>query len=75
MMYALRRPKHQGFAIYFLPPLDINPSTDDGVALRTLNESIEQVVSHCPEQYQWGYKRFKQRPDGKPSIYDQAKAP
>lgn len=39
-------------------------------AAAALNRSIEPVIRDRPEQYQWGYKRFKKRPAGQGRIYD-----
>lgn len=36
---------------------------DDVTALAALNKSVEKCVLECPEQYQWGYKRFKILPN------------
>jgi len=36
---------------------------DEATALAGLNKSIEKCVLDCPEQYQWGYKRFKLLPN------------
>lgn len=30
------------------------------LSVRTLNSEIERMISRAPEQYMWGYKRFKQ---------------
>lgn len=34
-----------------------------------LNESIEECILDCPEQYQWSYKRFRRLPEGFESVY------
>ena len=34
-----------------------------------LNQSIEDCILDCPEQYQWGYKRFRRQPEGQISLY------
>ena len=34
-----------------------------------LNQSIEDCILDCPDQYQWSYKRFRRQPEGVPSIY------
>ena len=34
-----------------------------------LNQSIEECILDCPEQYLWSYKRFRSQPDGVPSFY------
>jgi KDO2-lipid IV(A) lauroyltransferase len=43
---------------------------DPVVSATALNRSIEPVIRHHAEQYQWGYKRFKKRPPGQARIYD-----
>ena len=39
------------------------------VSATALNTSIEECIKDCPEQYQWGYKRFRKQPEGCPKIY------
>jgi len=39
------------------------------VSATALNTSIEECIKDCPEQYQWGYKRFRRQPEGCPKIY------
>jgi len=34
-----------------------------------LNQSIEDCILDCPDQYQWSYKRFRIQPEGIPNIY------
>lgn len=34
-----------------------------------LNQSIEDCILDCPEQYQWSYKRFLRQPKGTSNIY------
>ena len=38
-------------------------------AVIALNQSVEECVNDCPEQYQWEYKRFKRRPAGLSRLY------
>ena len=42
---------------------------DPVVSATALNESIEECIRDCPEQYQWGYKRFRLQPEGRSSFY------
>jgi len=35
-----------------------------------MNRTVEQCIRMAPEQYQWSYKRFRQRPDGSRNPYD-----
>lgn len=34
-----------------------------------LNKDIEECINDCPEQYQWGYKRFRRQPKGRSMFY------
>jgi len=42
---------------------------DPVVAATALNQSIEDCILDCPEQYQWNYKRFRVQPEGRSSFY------
>ncbi|TAG28643.1 MAG: lysophospholipid acyltransferase family protein, partial [Burkholderiales bacterium] len=33
---------------------------DATIAARQINAAMEQLVRECPEQYLWGYARYKQ---------------
>ncbi|MDY6991364.1 MAG: lysophospholipid acyltransferase family protein [Pseudomonadota bacterium] len=70
LTYAQRLPRGQGFHLHFLPaPANIQvPQLD--IAVRALNQGIEQCIDQCPSQYQWSYKRFKKQPEGECSVYD-----
>lgn len=65
-----RLPDAKGFRIHFD---DAHPdiySSDRATALAGLNKSVEACARRLPAQYQWEYKRFKQRPAGLPRIYN-----
>lgn len=63
-------PKGAGYEIIFKPPLENFP-TDDALAdAARMNRTIEDAVREMPEQYMWTYRRFKNRPEGEPSVYD-----
>jgi KDO2-lipid IV(A) lauroyltransferase len=67
--YAERLAKGAGFHIHFRSAA---PGIDDDDPVRAgqaLNEGIEACVRGCPAQYQWSYKRFKNRPEGQASPY------
>lgn len=49
----------RGFVVYFEPlssPLDAALET----AVIQINQAMEQTIRHCPQQYLWGYGRYKQ---------------
>lgn len=54
-----RLPGGQGFVTHFEPlaqPLSEQPDA----AARQINEAMEHLIAQCPEQYLWGYARYKQ---------------
>ena len=67
--YAERLNRGQGYHLHFLPaPSVINQEPLDR-SVAVMNAMVERLVRQRPEQYQWGYKRFRTRPDGEGKIY------
>jgi KDO2-lipid IV(A) lauroyltransferase len=58
-----------GFHIHFLPAHEDIYSEDLDRALRALNRGVETCLRRCPAQYQWEYKRFRERPARGPGYY------
>ncbi len=69
MCTALRVPG--GWELHFVAPAQDIYSTDEVTSLLALNKGVEDIIALAPEQYQWEYKRFRERPKGMDSIYDQ----
>jgi KDO2-lipid IV(A) lauroyltransferase len=62
LAFARRLPNSEGYAIH-LRPL---PRAEAGeTPTRRLNRALEALVRECPEQYLWGYNRYKV-PQGAP---------
>lgn len=59
----------RGFEIIFEPPLVDFPSGNKLTDTTRMNQSIEQLIQHAPEQYFWSHRRFKTRPAGEPAFY------
>lgn len=59
-----------GFVVTFSEPDDAIYDPVIGVALAGLNRSIEACVMRHPAQYQWEYKRFRERPAGMMKLYN-----
>ena len=53
VMYAQRLPRGTGFQIHF------EEISTTGLDEMKLNQAVESVVRRCPEQYLWGYNRYK----------------
>lgn len=67
--FAERLPRGQGYRLHFIPaPPAINEEPlEQSVAV--MNMMAERLVRQKPEQYQWGYRRFRTRPEGEEKIY------
>jgi KDO2-lipid IV(A) lauroyltransferase len=67
--FAERLPRGRGYHLHFLPapPAISHPPLERSVAV--MNNMVETLIRQRPEQYQWGYKRFRTRPAGEPKIY------
>jgi len=52
-MYAERLAYGAGYKLHFLPPSGDIASPED------INHEIERLIRCCPEQYLWGYNRYK----------------
>jgi len=44
-------------------------STSLEAAVAATNQTVEDCIRECPEQYQWSYRRFRTRPEGEPFLY------
>lgn len=53
-----------GFETHFFKAPEGIDSPELDVSLAALNKGVEECIAHCPEQYQWEYKRFKNIPPG-----------
>lgn len=68
LVNAKRLPKGGGFDVVFRDANAVN-SEDLRESLTAMNAIIEVAVREIPAQYQWEYKRFKRRPEGKADFY------
>jgi KDO2-lipid IV(A) lauroyltransferase len=63
-------PNYRGWKVTFYPEWDNYPGTDIVAATRRMNAFIEARVLEAPAQYFWTHKRFKTRPPGINSVYE-----
>ena len=64
-------PGGRGYEVTIYPAWENFPSDDVEADTRRMNAFIEDRVREMPEQYLWTHKRFKTRPEGEPSFYDE----
>jgi KDO2-lipid IV(A) lauroyltransferase len=63
LAYAKRLPRGAGYALVIRPYPAALP---DETPTRRLNRALESLVRECPEQYLWGYNRYKTPAGAKP---------
>lgn len=68
--FQRRLPDASGFELCLYPALENFPCGDIEADTRRINELIENQIQHMPEQYLWVHRRFKTRPEGNNSLYD-----
>lgn len=70
LMLTQRRNRQQKcWQIEFSPVIENFPSDDDLIDATRMNELLEIEIRKDPSQYLWLHKRFKTRPPGEPSLY------
>ena len=53
-----REPLGRGFTVHIEPlPAPLQASLEEGTL--QISQAMEQVIRQCPEQYLWGYGRYK----------------
>lgn len=67
--YSRILPWGRGFEVHFEEPLGDFPSDDPEKDALRMNVEVERAIRRNPEQYLWGYRRFKTRPEGSPPVY------
>ncbi len=69
LAYGERLPHGRGFHIHFIQAPDRFYSRDLKQSVTALNQLITAAIEELPQQYQWGYKRFRSRPEGAEPLY------
>lgn len=67
--YCERLPGTAGYRMHFHPAPPGIDAEDPVTAATAMNRGIEDCVRACPEQYQWNYRRFRNRPPGEAQLY------
>ena len=66
----IRLPGSQGYKITVYPALENFPVGDDLVDTTRINKIVEAFIMLQPDQYLWVHRRFKNRPEGEPDLYN-----
>jgi len=65
-----RKSDDSGYVIRFIKTPDHFPTEDTVENATIINQMLEHEIRRCPEQYMWVHRRFKTRPAGELSFYD-----
>ena len=68
--FAERLPRAAGYRLHWRAAPEGIGDADPVAAATALNLGVEECVRCCPEQDQWGYRRFRVRPYGGPNPYN-----
>lgn len=67
-----RLPNGRGYEMIILPDAsDSIPLTDEVATATRMNQIVEEGILLAPDQYMWLHRRFKTRPEGEPSLYEE----
>jgi len=69
-VYGKRLPAHRGFEVVYIDADERIYNKDIQLSVAGLNATVEACVRDAPEQYQWGYKRFKRCPQLGLNVYN-----
>jgi hypothetical protein len=65
LTYCERLARGRGYHIHFREAPQEIYSLDTENAVTAMNQAVEGLIRECPTQYQWSYRRFSIRPEGK----------
>jgi Kdo2-lipid IVA lauroyltransferase/acyltransferase len=58
LIWGERLPRGAGFAVRIEPLTAVLPQEPEAAA-RVINQAMERLILKCPQQYLWGYHRYK----------------
>ncbi|MFC0323975.1 LpxL/LpxP family Kdo(2)-lipid IV(A) lauroyl/palmitoleoyl acyltransferase [Gallibacterium melopsittaci] len=67
----LRHHDHSGYTVSISAPIDLSDCEDDEQIATRVNQAIEQEINKDPSLYMWLHRRFKTRPEGKETLYQE----
>ncbi len=59
----------QGYHLKISPTSECLYDQDVEIGAACMNRDMEKIILQRPEQYWWGYNRFRHRPEGEADIY------
>ena len=60
----------KGYVVHISPAWENYPTDDVEADTRRITAELENWILKLPDQYLWSHRRFKTRPEGEPSVYE-----
>lgn len=60
----------KGYVVHISPVWENYPTDDVEADTRRITAELENWILKLPDQYLWSHRRFKTRPEGEPSVYE-----
>lgn len=67
--YAERLPYAAGFCLHIEEAGSNLSQENTELACGAMNKDLERLINGLPQQYWWGYSRYRHRPEGEPPLY------
>ncbi|TJY60991.1 hypothetical protein E4T66_10130 [Sinimarinibacterium sp. CAU 1509] len=68
-LFGERLPKARGYIAHFIEGSREIAGENVVAATAAMNRGLEACLRLCPEQYWWGYRRFRRQPEGSADFY------
>ncbi|MEQ4986985.1 Kdo(2)-lipid IV(A) acyltransferase [Proteus sp. fly-1089] len=68
-----RLPEGKGYELIISPAVADFPVDNEVNTAKAMNKVVEQEILRAPDQYMWLHRRFKTRPEGDASLYNEIK--
>ncbi|MBI6528959.1 LpxL/LpxP family Kdo(2)-lipid IV(A) lauroyl/palmitoleoyl acyltransferasee [Proteus vulgaris] len=68
-----RLPEGKGYELIISPAVADFPVDNEENTAKAMNKVVEQEILRAPDQYMWLHRRFKTRPEGDASLYNEIK--
>ena len=68
--FQTRLPGARGYQLMLYPPLQDFPGSSVEQDTQRVNDIIEARIREHPGQYLWAHRRFNNRPEGEPDVYN-----
>ncbi len=70
VLWGIAETTPEGYTMHLSDPLPNFPTDDPAADTERITKELENFILQRPDQYLWTHRRFKTRPEGEPSVYE-----